>query len=200
MPHANPPSVQASGHAPSARRFTRGGIRRGLRLRVAAATAIAVVASMAGVASPAAASVAYYTPSCMFNVYDTAIELTTAFGVKAWFVRQGSLWSGEVCQIGLARLEMQPDGNLVLYDERRVARWAMSWRSSRVFNNAAHYGFQGFDGNLVAYDDWGWPVAATDTCCFADAILAVQEDGNLIIYQQAPTGKLTPRWATNSSH
>jgi hypothetical protein len=50
------------------------------------------------------------------------------------------------------------------------------------------------DGNFVLYSTSGVPLFNTQTHRFPGASLAVQDDGNLVVYQGS-----TPRWATNTA-
>jgi hypothetical protein len=89
-------------------------------------------------------------------------------------------------------LNMQTDGNLVLY-EGATALWA-----SNTVSCGGCVSMQS-DGNLVVYDSGGmlpghacW---ATGTNGNPGDFLALQNDGNLVIYTSAGT----PIWASNTS-
>jgi len=105
--------------------------------------------------------------------------------------------------LGNGLLYMQPDGNLVVYDETynpsipgQGARWA-----ANTFHSGHHASFQP-DGNFVVYNlfgtalqtgkvpsnTWRIPNPAFD--------LHVQADGNVVIY--APGW--APIWSTGSGH
>ena len=79
---------------------------------------------------------------------------------------------------GQYRLLLQPDGNLVLYDD--VARRDL-WATNTV-------GTAGFltvqsDGNLVLYNAQGRDVWSSGTFGDSNAYLLVQPDGNVVLYR-----------------
>lgn len=88
-----------------------------------------------------------------------------------------------------ARLIMQSDGNLVVYDEFNIPRWA-----SNTLNRGYKAEFQ-TDGNFVVYTRSGHPVWASETSGHPGAKLAVQDDGNVVIYDGSQ-----PIWATDTAH
>jgi hypothetical protein len=120
----------------------------------------------------------------------------TIYGVQAWIIYNDYLVQGDVCQIGKSKLAMQSDGNLALYDETGRARWAASWSKPGVIGKGSYVDFQKYDGNFVLYTGGGIPVWASDTCCRTGAELAVQADGNLVIYDSS----LKVVWTTNTRH
>jgi hypothetical protein len=75
------------------------------------------------------------------------------------------------------RLEMQGDGNLVLY---RVQTRQPLWASSTDGQPVTHVDMQG-DGDLVAYAADGTPFWASNTAGHPGASLVLQDDGNLVI-------------------
>jgi hypothetical protein len=89
-----------------------------------------------------------------------------------------------------ALLLMQTDGNLVIYDEARRARWAS--------NTVGEGGFAMFqqDGNFVVYSPANSPVWASNTCCWGGNYLSVQNDGNVVVY----TSFGLALWATGTNH
>lgn len=89
-----------------------------------------------------------------------------------------------------ARLVMQEDGNLVVYDESDKPRWA-----SHTDGNPGAYATFQLDGNLVVYDEDNEPLFASGTDG-KGANLVVQADGNVVIYDADDQ----PVWATNSNH
>jgi hypothetical protein len=89
---------------------------------------------------------------------------------------------------------MQPDGNLVLYrhdhepGDRHIPLWATDTAGTDV-NRAVMQ----LDGNLVLYHVNNTP--AWDSGTFGTGIfLAVQDDGNVVLYQP-----IVPVWATNTA-
>jgi hypothetical protein len=160
-------------------------------------TVLAILPLLVAVqAAPAGATAPGYQARCMFEGYTN--ELTTIYGVGAWLVPGGNLMWGEDCQIGKARLYMQSDGNLVLYDNYGLARWATSWSRPDVIGNGKFSSFQHDDGNFVEYSAYPvfTPLWASNTCCLRGALLAIQADGNLVIYN----GKNEPIWSTKTNH
>jgi hypothetical protein len=88
-----------------------------------------------------------------------------------------------------ARLFMQGDGNLVVYDEFGGARWA---------SNTVGQGWTALfqdDGNFVVYTRSGHPVWASNTDHHPGSRLFVQDDGNVVIYDGS-----APIWATGTNH
>jgi hypothetical protein len=91
------------------------------------------------------------------------------------------------------KLDMQSDGNLVLYTEHMRPLWASGTVGTGFFARMQS------DGNLVVYDVADRPVWASDTPGNPGAFLWCQDDGNLVLYQ----GGVDPRpetalWATNT--
>lgn len=85
------------------------------------------------------------------------------------------LATGESVGTGTRSLIIQQDGNLVIYDQDRKARWAA--KTSGEGNTAR---FQA-DGNLVVYNSAGQPVWASRTNGHPGAVLVFQADGNVVI-------------------
>lgn len=119
----------------------------------------------------------------------------TYLGVDGWrlvggTMLAGSIGSGQFVQWGKAKLIMQNDGNLVLYDENRQPRWdSGTWNSPGAFMV-----FQE-DGNLVIYNRDGFAIKQSAT--FGSGFnLHVQEDGNVVIY--APVWRWV--WQTFTNH
>jgi hypothetical protein len=120
----------------------------------------------------------------------------TVYGVSAWIIYDDYMVQGDTCQIGKSRLTLQRDGNLVLYDENGRARWAASWTKPDVLGQGSYADFQYYDGNYVLYSGGNIPLWASGTCCRTGAELAVQADGNLVIYDS----NVKAVWATNTWH
>ena len=88
-----------------------------------------------------------------------------------------------------ARLVMQSDGNLVVYDEFNRARWA-----SNTVGQGWTARFQ-TDGNFVVYTASNRPVWASNTDGRPGSRLVVQDDGNVVIYDGSRAV-----WATGTNH
>jgi len=91
-----------------------------------------------------------------------------------------------------AILVLQSDGNLVVYDENRQPRWAVGttynrWGRRCVFEK---------DGDLVVYSDPPWD---SNTKAHPEAVLAVQADGDVVIYDKDGGGR-TRLWSTQTAH
>ncbi|QIB48905.1 lectin [Streptomyces aureoverticillatus] len=88
-----------------------------------------------------------------------------------------------------ARLVMQSDGNLVIYDEFNRARWA-----TRTVGQGWTTSFQE-DGNLVVYTRNGRAVWASNTAGHPGSRLVVQDDGNVVIYDGSQA-----IWSSRTNH
>ncbi|WP_328666457.1 Dyp-type peroxidase [Streptomyces sp. NBC_00322] len=98
---------------------------------------------------------------------------------------------GDEVDAGKAKLTLQDDGKLVVFDEREDPRWA----SNNPATPGARAVFQE-DGNLVIYTPDNQPVWASATAGNPGAKLAVQADGNVVIY----TSTGDPVWHTKTRH
>ncbi|MFG3408432.1 Dyp-type peroxidase [Streptomyces sp. NPDC048142] len=92
---------------------------------------------------------------------------------------------------GKARLVLQDDGRLVVFDEDESPRWA----SNNPATPDARAVFQE-DGNLVIYTPDNQPVWASGTADNPGAVLVVQADGNVVIYDS----ENAPIWSTRTQH
>ncbi|MDD5632902.1 MAG: hypothetical protein PHI13_12870 [Methylococcales bacterium] len=94
---------------------------------------------------------------------------------------------------GRYHLILQPDGNLVIYNEpEHEPRWKTDPRG----NDVSYVEIQ-TDGNLVMYTDDRQARWASDSVgSIGNYILGMQSDGNLVIYLESPTGR-SP-WATHT--
>jgi hypothetical protein len=136
---------------------------------------------------------AEYEPRCDFS----GSFRRTLVGVPVWLVPADStIGKGKMCKLGKAKLVMQTDGNLVVYDENSRARWAVSWFRPDTWFRGERATFQD-DHNFVVYGRGSTAIWASNTflghCC---GWLAVQGDGNVVVY----TETFTPLWATNTAH
>src|SRR5574337_769935 len=91
-------------------------------------------------------------------------------------------------QDGRFTLNMQGDGNLVLYGPNGKYRWDPATNGRSVTQTVMQS-----DGNFVIYGPGG-ALWASGTYGHPGAWLVVQNDGNLVIYD--PSGN--PLWATNT--
>jgi hypothetical protein len=87
-------------------------------------------------------------------------------------------------------LDMQGDGNLVLYTSSGSALWA-----SNTSGSAADEAVMQGDGNFVLYTSSGSAVWASGTSGNAGADLVVQNDGNVVIYSASGSAL----WATGTN-
>lgn len=85
------------------------------------------------------------------------------------------------------RLEIQTDGNIVLYTPTRAI-----WSSNTYGHRFDRLVVQG-DGNLVAYDGNNYPVWSSNTFMSGGNRLILQQDGNIVFY--APTRAV---WSSNT--
>ena len=91
---------------------------------------------------------------------------------------------GSSCYV---HLDMQSDGNLVLYYGSQAA-----WATNTVGSGA--YAEMQTDGNFVVYNWNNNPVFATGSNRVAPDYLNVQNDGNLVVYDYTNV----PQWASNT--
>lgn len=94
-------------------------------------------------------------------------------------------------------LEMQSDGNLVLY-----AGNSPYWATNTSGRGA--YAVMQSDGNFVVYDWWNRPVWSTNTWGHPYSFLAMQSDANLVVYDGTTLDcrsgwcQYVPLWASNT--
>ncbi|MEY9930732.1 hypothetical protein ABH926_005379 [Catenulispora sp. GP43] len=99
--------------------------------------------------------------------------------------------SGSGYCTALYAFDMQPDGNLVLYNElSNRAVW-----STGTFNHGGAYAEFQTDGNLVVYQGSS-ALWSSHTYGWLNAHFAVQQDGNLVIYSEG--GDVL--WASNTQY
>jgi hypothetical protein len=113
---------------------------------------------------------------------------------------QGQRLSSQSKQI---TLEMQTDGNLVLYGVSRKVLWATNTFAPCSEQSLCHLDLQS-DGNLVLYHDPGHVLWSTNTKAKAtDKLhLDVQDDWNLVLYYPMTVFGIDiqdPLWSTNTA-
>ncbi|MFI9270794.1 ricin-type beta-trefoil lectin domain protein [Kitasatospora sp. NPDC052896] len=113
------------------------------------------------------------TPVWSTGTYDPAFDHT------GHVVTAGStLAGGSTITLPQTRLDMQADGNLVLYSLRSgLPLW-----SSRTYNHPGAYADMQSDGNLVVYAANGAPLWSTGTYNNPGSHLVVQNDSNVVLY------------------
>ncbi|MFF3159925.1 hypothetical protein [Streptomyces sp. NPDC057910] len=151
--------------------------------RVITLLATAALATMPLIGQASAASSDHTAPA--------AVSRTSTAEHRSSQIRYApfTLSRGESVSSDTARLVMQSDGNLVIYDEFNRARWA-----SNTVGRGWTASFQG-DGNFVVYTRSGHPVWASNTDGHPGSRLAVQDDGNVVIYDGSRAV-----WASNTNH
>ncbi|WP_051741151.1 protein kinase domain-containing protein [Streptomyces xylophagus] len=152
------------------------------------ATPSASAGRAADVSADPSESGATASPSATGTGDDGAAQkgnLPDALVVKAPFTFE----AGKSVETVRSKLIMQPDGNLVLYDEDGTARWAS--QTEGTGNTAV---FQE-DGNFVVYNAQHQALWASTTQNAGGATLKVLENGNMVI--GTDNGVV---WQTNTAH
>jgi len=92
-------------------------------------------------------------------------------------------------------LVLQQDGNVVLYNSKRVAIWSTNTKGYEPVQLIMKP-----DGNLVLYSTNG-QVWASNTSGNPGAFLAVQDDGNLVIHRSGSQAETSNNalWASGTS-
>ena len=120
--------------------------------------------------------VLFASVSVVFMARSYAASDPTSLSIANTTLRAGSHL---VSPDGNMKLEMQSDGNLVLYNQQNVAVWYTATGNS----GANRLEFQaGTDGNLVLYTAGNIPVWNAATSNQSAKTLTVQNDGNLVLY------------------
>ncbi len=104
------------------------------------------------------------------------------------FIQRGTPNSALTSANGKHTLNMQDDGNLVLYDGQK-AIWATNTAQSD-----GQKAIMQEDGNFVLYHVNGKPLWASNTSGKPGCHIVLQDDGNLVIYQP-----VVPVWATTTA-
>lgn len=94
-----------------------------------------------------------------------------------------TLLGGSSLRNGPYHLDMQTDGNLVLYVDNQTDRSVM-W-SSHTEQNPGAWAMMQTDGNFVLYSATNLPLWQTQTNGHPRASLALQGDGNLVLYNSS---------------
>ncbi len=97
---------------------------------------------------------------------------------------------------GLATLDFQSDGNIVLLDHRSPGLGKPMW-STKTNNRDCQVLVMQSDGNLVGLSSQGHPAWASNTNGHPGGWLALQDDGNLVMYQNIG-GQTKPYWSSNT--
>jgi hypothetical protein len=159
-----------------------------------ALTMTALFAGQASAAPQAAATPALWAPHCtaygQFPISPDPYLIQAPTGDVFQLSAPSFFDKGTSCDIGKSSLRMQTDGNFVLYDENNHFQWA-----TNTVGRGEFVEFQP-DGNLVVWNADNQPVWGSLTCCHAHYFLAVQADGNVVIYD---TGWIA-RWSTRTNH
>ena len=120
----------------------------------------------------------YKPPAMSYRRTDSATDMKH-FDVDFKNLKGGkvALWSSGTFGNPGATINMQDDGNLVIYSTSGQALWS----SGTSGNPGAKLRMQG-DGNLVIYSTSGKALWATDTYGNPGASDVMQEDGNYVVY------------------
>ena len=163
-------------------------------LRTLGAAVLATIVMLGFTVVPAQA--APYPAQCRTGHNDAKLTYR-GNQVQVWSMYDDWLDQGDWCQLGKAKLTLQYDGNLVLYDENNRARWAASWSKPGILGRG-YKAIKQTDGNFVVYDSnnyalwWSGTVDRRNT-----TTLCIQSDGNLVVYNWDSTVVL---WKTNTQH
>ncbi len=113
---------------------------------------------------------------------------STLYANQTLYVNQ-SLYSSDSTH----QLIMQPDGNLVLYNNSNGGhRWI--WQSYTYGSGSNNYLVNQPDGNLVEYNASGWVWQSHTYGSGSSNRLVVQPDGNMVLYNL----NSQPLWYTNT--
>ncbi len=100
---------------------------------------------------------------------------------------------------GNYELNMQSDGNLVLYEcNATTGAWQTYWSTGTGGDGASYLAMQS-DGNLVVYKNTGGYTWNSGTYGYGSAVLNLQNDSNLVIYQTS-TNKAIWDWESGILH
>ncbi|KAB8038786.1 lectin [Silvanigrella paludirubra] len=92
---------------------------------------------------------------------------------------------------GCFHLDMQSDGNLVIY---RSSNGQAIW-SSKTQNTGTYFAVMQADGNFVTYNYAGKPTWNSRTNNHEGSWVVLQDDGNLVVYAY---NSLRPLWSSGT--
>jgi hypothetical protein len=101
---------------------------------------------------------------------------------------------------GAFHLVLQGDGNLVLYGDVCTGAGHSCWATGTYGSDGGYVADMQGDGNFVVYTPQSAPIWHSDTAGHSGAYLAVQDDGNLVLYDDSCTGANHSCWASGTSH
>ena len=124
-------------------------------------------------------------PGAYLSLGDNGDLVVDSTATEPLWAATGLLVSGALLNDGSSittpgasyRLSMQPDGNLVEYNESNAVMWA----SNTAGDSGDHVIMQS-DGNLVVYSSSRDPVFATNTAGNPGAYLYLGDNGGLVVY------------------
>ena len=135
-------------------------------------------------------------------------QLKVPSGAKALVVDVGCLswgpggfadvqWTSSIVGVYMhEKLILQSDGNFVFHDYSNNKTWGARTRLADNPNGPGTSANFQTDANLVVRNVLGTAIWASNTHTFPNAILAFQDDGNLVIYDDDSNFKAL--WATNT--
>jgi len=123
----------------------------------------------------------------------SALPVSAAAGTNTLFAGEQLLKATALVSAnGQYSLEMQTDGNLVIYGPGHVALWNTGTRGGdNFFRNQT-------DGNLVVYSGAGVAQWESRTSGRGASSLVMQDDGNLVLYKDNTTPRVAT-WISNTA-
>jgi hypothetical protein len=123
---------------------------------------------------------------CVWGAQANVVLADALFGERILFPGQRL-----VSNSGYYGLDMQDDGNLVIYANYQTEKRPI-WATNTFLGNVGRAVMQS-DGNFVIYSLVLGPVWATGTNGHPNAVLVMQDDGNLVMYDEEAI------WASGSN-
>jgi hypothetical protein len=151
---------------------------------------LGLLVTMVGTASPAAAAAG--------GCWDTTFR---GVGIHACYPEQW-LTAGGNWYFGNARMTMQSDGNLVIYDQRNgKAKWFTGTNGTSA--NRMDFSGEGNTGVLIVRDDRTgqvyWNAPRTAVCAGnTQGVIALQADSNFVWYCYGSGTFSSVIWASNT--